>query len=209
MTALFTTAFQTKTKMHITLNYNYTQEQLKRVYRFNVFPTTTAKIFMLFFSACIFGVGILFWLTNEPRSFHPLLFKALKNIMLATSLLWLLALIVVALNYYYLPIYAFKKSPFYQGDFTVNLISEGLAYKQQVVQQENKAETDGFVSWKTFTKKAENHEFIVLYIGKKHSIIPKKAFANDRDLQEFRLFLMAQKHILTKKFNGKEIWNND
>lgn len=128
--------------------------------------------------------------------------------MLATSLLWLLVLMAVALNLYYLPVYAFEKSPYYQGNFTVNLIRDGLTYKQQVVQQENKAETESFVSWRTFTKKAENAEFIVLYIGRKHSIIPKKAFANEADLQEFRLFLTTQEHIKSKKFNVTEIWNN-
>lgn len=195
--------------MHITLNYAYTQEQLKRAFRFNVFPTPRAKYFMLFFSCFIFGVGALVWLIKEPSSFNPLILKALKNIMLATSLLWLLVLMAVALNYFYLPVYAFKKSPYYQGNFTVNLIPGGLAYKQQIVQQENNAETDGFVSWKTFTKKAENEEFIVLYIGRKHSIIPKKAFVNNADLQVFRLFLMEQKNIRSKKFNGVEIWNKD
>ena len=195
--------------MHITLNYAYTQEQLKRALRFNVFPTPRAKYFMLFFSCFIFGVGALVWLIKEPSSFNPLILKALKNIMLATSLLWLLVLMAVALNYFCLPVYAFKKSPYYQGNFTVNLIPGGLAYKQQIVQQENNAETDGFVSWKTFTKKAENEEFIVLYIGRKHSIIPKKAFVNNADLQVFRLFLMEQKNIRSKKFNGVEIWNKD
>lgn len=194
--------------MHITLNYAYTQEQLKRAYRFNVFPTPRAKFLLLFFSCFNFGVGALVWFINEPSSFHPLLLNALKNIMLATSLLWLLVLMAVALNYYYLPVYAFKKSPYYQGDFLVNLIPEGLAYQQHVVQKENKAITDGFVSWKTFTKKAENEEFIVLFINRKHSILPKAAFASTTDLQEFRLFLMKQKHITTKKFNGTLIWNN-
>lgn len=114
----------------------------------------------------------------------------------------------VALNLYYLPVYAFKKSPYYQGNFTLNLIADGLAYKQQVVQQEDKHETDGFVSWKTFTQKAENNEFIVLYIGRKRNFIPKNAFANDTELQEFRTFLTEQKHIKSRRFDGKEIWNN-
>ncbi|MDQ8006004.1 MAG: YcxB family protein [Pedobacter sp.] len=192
--------------MLITLNYAYTQEQLKRAYRFNVFPTPRARYFMLFFSCFIFGVGTLVWLIKEPSSFNPLILKALKNIMIAVCLLWLLVLLAVALNYFYLPVYAFKKSPYYQGNFTVNLIPEGLAYKQQIVEQDNHSATDGFVSWKTFTKKAENEEFIILFIGRKHSIIPKKAFDNEADLQDFRLFLMAQKHIMNKKFNGKEIW---
>lgn len=195
--------------MHITLNYAYTQEQLKRAFRFNVFPTSKAKFYMLFFSCFILGAGIFVGLFLTPSAMHPLFQTVLKNIILAACLLWLLVLLAAALNYYYLPIYAFKKSPYYQGNFTVNLIPGGLAYKQQIVQQENNAETDDFVSWKTFTKKAENEEFIVLYIGRKHSIIPKKAFVNNADLQVFRLFLMEQKNIRSKKFNGVEILNKD
>ncbi|RZL42004.1 MAG: YcxB family protein [Pedobacter sp.] len=194
--------------MLITLNYAYNQEQLKRAFRFNLFPTPRAKFFMLFTSCFIFGVGALVWCLPPPKSANPLILEVMKYVMLATCLVWLLAVLVVLLDYFYSPIYAFKKSPFYQGNFTVNLIPEGLAYKQQVVEQENKHETDGFVSWKTFTKKAENGEFIVLYIGRKRSFIPKNAFANETDLQEFRLFLMEQKHILSKKFNRTEIWNN-
>lgn len=192
--------------MLITLNYAYNQEQLKRAFRFNVFPTPRAKFFMLFFSCIIFGVGALVWCLPPPKSANPLILEVLKYIMSATCLFWLLVLMAVFLDYYYYPVYAFKKSPYYQGNFTINLIPEGLAYKQQVAQQDDKHEADGFVNWKTFTKKAENNEFIVLYVGSKRSFIPKQAFANDTDLQEFRLFLMAQQNIKSKKFNGKEIW---
>lgn len=194
--------------MHIVLNYAYTQEQLKRAFRFNVFPTPRAKFFLLFFSCLIFCVGALVWHLPQPKSANPIILEVLKYIMLAIFLFWLFLLLAVLLDYFYYPVYAFKKSPYYQGNFTLNLIADGLAYKQQVVQQEDKHETDGFVSWKTFTQKAENNEFIVLYIGRKRNFIPKNAFANDTELQEFRTFLTEQKHIKSRRFDGKEIWDN-
>ncbi|WP_316807910.1 YcxB family protein [Pedobacter agri] len=193
--------------MQITLNYTYNQDQLKRAYRFNVFPTPKAKFFLFFFSCVIFGVGGVYWLW-KPASISPLLLTALKNMMLAACLIWVSVLLAVALNYFYLPVYAFEKSPFFKGDFTVSLTTEGLAYHQRILEENNKRETDGFVKWTAFTKKAENDEFIVLYIGRKHSIIPKTSFQTTAELENFRWFLMEQKRIKTKKFNGKEIWNN-
>lgn len=118
-------------------------------------------------------------------------------------------LLAVALNYYYLPIYTFKQSPFYRGNFTVNLLEEGLAYKQQIFEEKIRSEKDGFVDWGAFTKKTENDEFILLFIGRKHSILPKSSFLSIAELKEFRSFLMEQKHIKTKKFNGTEIWINN
>lgn len=193
--------------MQITLNYTYNQDQLKSAYRFNVLPTPKAKFLLLFFSCVIFGVGVLFWLW-EPIKINELLLTASKNIVLTACLIWFSVLLAIALNYYYLPIYAFKKSPHYKGNFTVNLLPEGLAYKQLVIEQNNRHEADGFVSWKAFTKKAENEEFIILFIGLKHSIIPKASFTNQAELEEFRAFLATQTHIKSKKFNGKEIWIN-
>lgn len=195
--------------MQITLNYAYTQDQLKRAYRFNVFPTPRAKYFMLFFSVIIFGIGILTWFIWQPNTINALLVNALKNIILALCLIWISVLLAVAINYYYLPVYAFQKSQFYKGDFTVNLLTEGLAYKQKIVDKEGRSDRDGFVYWGAFTKKAENDEFIILYIGRKHSIIPKASFPKIADLQEFKLFLLEQKHIKTKKFNGTEIWDTN
>lgn len=192
--------------MQIILNYAYTQDQLKRAYRFNVFPTPRAKFFLLFLSCIIFGVGISCLFISEPSTSNILLIKALKNIMLATCLIWLSVLLAVALNYYYLPIYAFKQSPFYRGNFTINLFTEGLAFKQQLVEKESSSNRDGFVYWGAFTKKAENEEFIMLFQGRKHSILPKSSFLSIAELEEFRSFLMEQKYIKTKKFNGAEIW---
>lgn len=193
--------------MQITLNYAYTQDQLKRAYRFNVFPTPRAKFLLLFFSCFIFGIGSLCWFISEPITMNVLLLKALKNIMLAVCLIWVAVLLAVVLNYYYLPVYAFKKSPFHRGNFTVNLLKEGLAYKQQIVDENSRSERDGFIYWGAFNKKAENEEFIVLFIDRKHSILPKASFVSTAELEEFRLFLMGQKHIKTKKFNGTEIWH--
>ncbi|RZL34211.1 MAG: YcxB family protein [Pedobacter sp.] len=193
--------------MQITLNYAYTQDQLKRAYRFNIFPTPRAKFFMLFFSCFIFGVGSLFWFFLMPAEMNLPLFNALKYIVMIGLILWSLTLLTVALNYYYLPVYAFKKCPFHKGNFTVNLITQGLAYKQQIVQQNRINEKDGFVHWGAFNKKAENEEFILLFIGRKQSILPKSSFMSTAELEEFRLFLMEQQHIKTKKFNGTEIWN--
>jgi len=193
--------------MQITLNYTYNQDQLKRAYRFNVFPTPKAKFFLFFFSCVIFGVGGVCWLW-KPASINPLLLTALKNMMLAACLIWVSVLLAVALNYFYLPVYAFIKSSFFKGDFTVSLTTEGLAYHQRILEENNKRETDGFVSWKAFTKKAENEEFIILFIGLKHSIVPKASFTNQAELEEFRAFLATQTHIKSKKFNGKEIWIN-
>lgn len=81
-----------------------------------------------------------------------------------------------------------------------------MAFKQQLVEKESSSNRDGFVYWGAFTKKAENEEFIMLFQGKKHSILPKASFTSTTELQEFRLFLMEQKHIKTKRFNGAEIW---
>ena len=194
--------------MQITLNYTYNQDQLKSAYRFNIFPTPRAKFFLLFFSCVIFGVGGVCWLW-KPASINPLLLTALKNLMLAACLIWVSVLLAVALNYFYLPVCAFEKSPFFKGNFTVSLTTEGLAYHQQILEENNKSETDGFVKWTAFTKKAENDEFIVLFMGRKHSTLPKGSFTSAVELEEFRLFLMEQKHIKTKKFNGTEVWINN
>lgn len=195
-----------KPQMHITLNYAYTQDQLKRAYRFNVFPTYRAKFSMLFFTCFIFAVGILCSLISEPTTMNALLLKALKNIILAVCLIWVAVLLAVALNYYYLPIYAFEKSPFHRGQFKITLTTEGLAYKQQIVEENNSSEREGLVKWQAFTKKAENEEFIVLFINRSHSIIPKNSFTNSEELNQFKSFLIQQKNIKTKKFNGTEIW---
>ena len=129
--------------------------------------------------------------------------------MLATCLIWLAALVVVGFSYYYFPVYAFKKSPFHRGNFTVNLLKEGLAFKQQLVEKNTSSNRDVFVYWGAFTKKAENDEFIMLFMGRKHPILPKASFKNTAELAEFRLFLMGQNHIKTKKFNGTEVWINN
>lgn len=194
--------------MQITLNYAYTQEQLKRAYRFNVFPTPKAKFFLLFFSCFIFGVASIFWLFWRLAEMSAPILNALKYILIFSCIFWAFMLLAVALNYYYLPVYAFKKSPFHKGNFTVNLIPQGLAYKQKILEQNHKSEKEGFVYWGAFNKKAENDEFILLFIGRKHSILPKASFVNTAELEEFRLFLMKQQHIKTKKFNGTEIWSN-
>ena len=195
--------------MQITLNYAYTQDQLKRAYRFNVFPTPRAKFFFLFFSCLIFGIGTLCWLFLKPTEMNAPVLNVLKYVLIAFWILWGLTLLAVALNYYYFPVYAFKKSPFHRGDFTINLLTEGLAFKQQLVEKDSSSNRDGFVYWGAFTKKAENDEFIMLFQGRKHSILPKASFTNTAELAEFRLFLMGQKHIKTKKFNGTEIWINN
>ncbi|WP_316769024.1 YcxB family protein [Pedobacter frigiditerrae] len=194
--------------MQITLNYTYTQDQLKMAYRFNVFPTPKAKYFMLLFSCFIFGLGGLFWLLLKPNESNAQVLNILQFILMMSWIFWSLMLMVAAINYYCLPIYAFRKSPFYKGNFTVNLITQGLAYKQQLSEQNSRSERDGFVYWGAFAKKAENDEFIFLFINKKHYILPKASFKNNEELEEFRLFLTKQKHIMTKRFNGTEIWNH-
>ena len=192
--------------MNINLNYTYTQEQLKNAYRFMIFPTKKAKPFLWLVTVFVFSVTAFFWFVAEPTKMTAMVLNIIKTVLMICCVVWLLMLCVIALNYYGTPVFLFKKSPFYQGNFMVSLTDESMTYKQEIVEENSKTEKDGTINWKYFDKKSENEESIILYRKKKIFLLPKKSFPAKAELEEFRLFLSSQSHIKPKKFNGKELW---
>jgi len=192
--------------MNINLNYTYTQKQLKNAHRFMIFPTLMAKPFFWLVTLSVFSVTAFVWFIAEPAKMSAMLHNSCKIILMICSVVWFLMFCVVALNYYFTPVYLFKKSPFHRGNFLVKLTDENMICKQEILEENTKSENEGIVNWNNFDKKSENSEFIILFRKRKNCILPKESFRTKAELEEFRLFLSLQRHIKPKKFNGKKLW---
>lgn len=197
--------------MNITLYFKYTKKQLAEAIRFNILPVPWAKYLLAFASILIFSATILYW--AKPISINPA-FDAniafVKLFLLILSIIWGLTLSFVMLIYCFIPAYIFKRDPGVQGNFKLILDNDCLFYEQETTLSTNeKSLKTASIPWHSFIKKAENDEFIILFQDRvKRYILPKSAFQNKSELEEFRIFLNNQSNIKIKTFNRIKLWND-
>lgn len=187
---------------NIKLSIRYTEEQIKRAYRFHIFPTKHSKRKLLLFSIFIFGITLGLNLGNWFYAERPVEAKELQFLkgasvfLLVLAVLWLLVLLIIALSYFFIPGRVYKSQNAFKGVFNCTISDKNWFYIHEYNNGTADVKEDGELDWDIFTQKAENEEFIFLYKNKLRYIFPKAAFNSEADIIVFR-------QLLDKKSNMK------
>ena len=114
---------------NIIIEFKFTKELLKSLYRFTLLPKPKANFFLGFVPVFIIVVGLLLVLGKEISD--PFIIKLLgiiKPLLIFLTAIWLLWLVIIAISLFYLPKYVLKKAPAFQGTYIVTISDRDLAF---------------------------------------------------------------------------------
>ncbi|MBC7474447.1 MAG: YcxB family protein [Candidatus Sericytochromatia bacterium] len=154
----------------IFLKYTYTKEEYKRAVVLHYKNVLEIKKYI------IFSIFLLLF------SLLCLYYFGYSIIWISTIILSLLLLFMVFSAFFILPSFVYNRNPKLKDEYYLTFRKDGIGFKTDKI--------DSNLEWSIYKTIVEDKQFFLLYTDKFYfTVIPKRAFINNEEIDDFRILL--------------------